>query len=407
MENSTDLMTKLDESLHEFLFDVESWKNSQTLGIALPSTLKSLWLQLQELRLSSAEAVRITQRWSRHQSVSDFVDPHFVEAAVGTIRTLQAEFHRLKIGIIPAFSVFDVRQYEKMRRDLMLCNCQIQCLLEGFSWSDNQTRYFGMYKYANCVNSAAIVDIRHQSSQSHVVDTDEVCAGPARRIADNAGSKNSPPRPQSPVLKGKTLAYSKKSRVLTFGKLRVTAQYILTTTCPRKCYDHCTCSCHGRTTEKGEILDYTSLRPFRRGSPVQYCTDRRCRKLQLKKRQIVIQLTDCVMKEYAFAVISRGSRMNFELKCRPIVPGNSDSIRFCQEGEFESLKELVISGRVSPYETSADGWSLLHVSSIQSRALRVTIFTTSQHSAYYSQLEIVKFLLDCGADLDAVEVKSR
>lgn len=67
------------------------------------------------------------------------------------------------------------------------------------------------------------------------------------------------------------------------------------------------------------------------------------------------------MREYAIALISRGTRRNMELKVRPLIPNTSDAIRYCQVDDVDLLKDLILSGKASPWDTTPDGWSLLHV----------------------------------------------
>ncbi|OCK73860.1 ankyrin [Lepidopterella palustris CBS 459.81] len=64
-------------------------------------------------------------------------------------------------------------------------------------------------------------------------------------------------------------------------------------------------------------------------------------------------------------------------------------MRFVLNGDLLELKNLIISGKASIFDTAPDGWSLLHT------------------SAYHSQFEVTRFLLQCGADEDVPEVKSR
>lgn len=169
------------------------------------------------------------------------------------------------------------------------------------------------------------------------------------------------PEPVKEAKNELAVRYLKNSKTIVLGKLKVTARFISIGQRASKCDDICPCTCHVISSSKYRGLEKKSVVTLKRPQLVGNCSYFKCQRLDVRKRQVIIQRLGSVMKEYALALVQRGSMMSVELKSRPIIPETSDAIRFCQIGDFESLKELIVTGKASPFDTGIDGWTLLHV----------------------------------------------
>jgi hypothetical protein len=67
-------------------------------------------------------------------------------------------------------------------------------------------------------------------------------------------------------------------------------------------------------------------------------------------------------KERIIFLLQRGVQFYLQVKTRPIISDTSDALRFVVNGDLLALKDLIISGKASVFDTAPDGWSLLHVS---------------------------------------------
>jgi hypothetical protein len=128
-----------------------------------------------------------------------------------------------------------------------------------------------------------------------------------------------------------------------------------------RCDNTCACSCHADDVFKFSGPHTTITQQVRGEKRIVDCTEPTCRKLALKKRQIIMRQSSVLKKEFVLSVILRGPRISWQIKSRPIVPETSDAIKFSQVGDLNSLRKLILDGRASIFDTGPDGWSLLHV----------------------------------------------
>jgi ankyrin repeat protein len=88
-----------------------------------------------------------------------------------------------------------------------------------------------------------------------------------------------------------------------------------------------------------------------------------------------------------------------------MVPEGADAMRHVKHGNLEKLKASIASGEATLWDTTLDGWSLLHVQSNQPSL--GSILTKLKMATYNRHLPVVKYLLEAGVDTEAGEVGSR
>jgi hypothetical protein len=154
-----------------------------------------------------------------------------------------------------------------------------------------------------------------------------------------------------------SVRHSNFAKKRSFKNITMTSQIVQRGTCD----DSCACPCHANDIFELPGRQATITQPVRVRKQIVDCTEPKCRKLALKKRQITIRESSVLKKEFILSVVLRGPRISCQIKSRPIVPETSDAIKFSQVGDLNSLRKLILDGRASIFDTGPDGWSLLHV----------------------------------------------
>lgn len=156
---------------------------------------------------------------------------------------------------------------------------------------------------------------------------------------------------------GSSVRHSNFAKKRSFKNITMTSQIVRRSTCD----DSCACSCHANDIFElpGRQATIAQLVPVR--TQIVDCTEPKCRKLALKKRQITIRESSVLKKEFILLVILRGPGISCQVKSRPIVPETSDAIKYSQVGDLNSLRKVILDGSASIFDTGPDGWSLLHV----------------------------------------------
>lgn len=123
----------------------------------------------------------------------------------------------------------------------------------------------------------------------------------------------------------------------------------------RSCRYNCHCACHEETTDKPQ-------RRFGRSRPQKIeCTDPVC----LGK-----EVAPDNSKEHSWlfrsalsrATSARVIQVRYDLQSFRMVPNGSNAVRYVNHGNLPKLKECIESGEATIWDTTLDGWSLLHVS---------------------------------------------
>ena len=61
---------------------------------------------------------------------------------------------------------------------------------------------------------------------------------------------------------------------------------------------------------------------------------------------------------------SRTIKVRYDLNTYRMISEGSDAMRYVKHGNLEKLKACIKTGEATLWDTAPDGWSLLHVSSI-------------------------------------------
>ena len=64
-----------------------------------------------------------------------------------------------------------------------------------------------------------------------------------------------------------------------------------------------------------------------------------------------------------YVVASHSVKVRYHVNTFHMVPEGSDVMRYTKQGDLDSLKAAIQSGKATLWDTAPDGWSLLHVSS--------------------------------------------
>lgn len=95
------------------------------------------------------------------------------------------------------------------------------------------------------------------------------------------------------------------------------------------------------------------------------------------------------------------------LRTYNVVPTNSPLFNACIYGDLEHVKNLLASGKASPFDVDDLGWTALHVRTSHSYTCqRLKLTRNNQYAAaYYGSSStpaavesVCRLLLDCGAD---------
>ncbi|KAL1864293.1 hypothetical protein VTK73DRAFT_5967 [Phialemonium thermophilum] len=151
----------------------------------------------------------------------------------------------------------------------------------------------------------------------------------------------------------------------------------------RSCSYNCHCACHEETT------DHKPQRRFTRSKPETVrCTDPVClgNKFVPDSSQRYSSLFRSALSR---ATSARVIQVRYDLQSFRMVPNGSNAVRYVNHGNLAKLKECIESGEATIWDTTLDGWSLLH------------------SAAYYSHAHIVKYLLDLGAATSTGDIGSR
>ncbi|MCJ1280202.1 hypothetical protein MMC21_008029 [Puttea exsequens] len=90
-----------------------------------------------------------------------------------------------------------------------------------------------------------------------------------------------------------------------------------------------------------------------------------------------------------YVVASHSVKVRYHVNTFHMVPEGSDVMRYTKQGDLDSLKAAIQSGKATLWDTAPDGWSLLHT------------------AAYNRQLPTVKYLLEIGADTEVADIGAR
>lgn len=125
------------------------------------------------------------------------------------------------------------------------------------------------------------------------------------------------------------------------------------------CYN-CHCACHEKTTD----------RPQRRSGRLKTqqieCTDPIC----LENKTVsdnCKQYSSLFRSALSRVTSTKAIRVRYDLKSFRMVPNGSNAVRYVNHGNLPKLRECIESGEATIWDTTLDGWSLLHVSRPVSR----------------------------------------
>ncbi|RYP13978.1 hypothetical protein DL765_006644 [Monosporascus sp. GIB2] len=150
----------------------------------------------------------------------------------------------------------------------------------------------------------------------------------------------------------------------------------------RSCRYNCHCACHEETTDKPQ-------RRFGRSKPQKIeCTDPVCLGNEVVPDNSK-EHSSLFRSALSRATSARVIQVRYDLQSFRMVPNGSNAVRYVNHGSLPKLKECIESGEATIWDTTLDGWSLLH------------------SAAYHSHSHIVKYLLDLGVATSTGDVGSR
>lgn len=131
----------------------------------------------------------------------------------------------------------------------------------------------------------------------------------------------------------------------------------------KSCRFDCHCSCHARArsqSDKPTIFNNANSRVF---TADPGCNDPKCDAVKVDANR---SLRTSKTKAFhgALSQITSGHtlKVRYRLMTFRMIPETSDIARFAIQGNLDGLKAAITSGRATIWDTTPDGWSLLHVS---------------------------------------------
>lgn len=124
-----------------------------------------------------------------------------------------------------------------------------------------------------------------------------------------------------------------------------------------RCYSQCQCPCHRASEPKTQNKESGKFNSTK-------CSNPQCRSRDSRKTEFIIRDPMLLRREFVLSLICRGVQISCSIKTRPIVPASSAVIKCAENGDLVSLKNLLLAGKASIFDTEPDGWSLLHVSTM-------------------------------------------
>ena len=126
----------------------------------------------------------------------------------------------------------------------------------------------------------------------------------------------------------------------------------------RSCRFDCYCVCHTQNTA------YPSKNLSLLTSPKYRCNERNC--FTATSEDGVEKPTSFLRKVMSQMASSHSIRIRYDLHTYRMVSEGSDAMRYVKHGNLEKLKLCLSSGEATLWDTAPDGWSLLHVSLLNS-----------------------------------------
>ena len=123
----------------------------------------------------------------------------------------------------------------------------------------------------------------------------------------------------------------------------------------RSCRYNCHCACHGETTDKPQ-RQFGRLKPKRKE-----CTDPVCLGNEVVPDNSQ-RHSSLFRSALSRATSARVIQVRYDLQSFRMVPNGSNAVRYVNHGNLPTLKECIESGEATIWDTTLDGWSLLHVS---------------------------------------------
>lgn len=121
----------------------------------------------------------------------------------------------------------------------------------------------------------------------------------------------------------------------------------------QSCRYNCHCTCHEEMVEKPQ------RRFGRQRSPKIGCTDAAC--LGNEIAQDKSEEHSSLFRSALYRATSvRVIQVRYDLQSFRMVPNGSNAVRFVNHGNLPKLKECIESGEATIWDTTLDGWSLLH-----------------------------------------------
>ncbi|KAI0506443.1 ankyrin repeat-containing domain protein [Xylaria bambusicola] len=150
----------------------------------------------------------------------------------------------------------------------------------------------------------------------------------------------------------------------------------------KSCRYNCRCACHEEMADEPR-------RRFGRSKPRKIeCTDAICLGNEMVPNSSK-EYSSLFRSALSKATSTRVIQVRYDLQSFRMVPNGSNAVRYVNHGNLPKLKECIESGEATIWDTTLDGWSLLH------------------SAAYHSHAHIVKYLLDLGVATSTGDVGSR
>ena len=126
----------------------------------------------------------------------------------------------------------------------------------------------------------------------------------------------------------------------------------------KACRYDCYCKCH-------ELESNSSQKRFSKIKRAKtHCTEPTCKNATVAEESQSVY-SSSFRSALSQIMSSKSIKVRYNLNTFRMVPEGSDSVRFVKHGNLEALKASFDAGEATIWDTSPDGWSLLHVSNLK------------------------------------------
>ena len=130
----------------------------------------------------------------------------------------------------------------------------------------------------------------------------------------------------------------------------------------KACRFDCYCCCHSRDEARNGGVAFLKKSISQLALSGLPCDNPNCQP-ERTTNEIVVSVSHFFQRALPHVAAAHRVKARYHIDTFHIVPESSDVMRYTKQGDLDSLKAAIVSGKATIWDTAPDGWSLLHVSS--------------------------------------------